>query len=856
MADARKRKTIGTAFRTLVRALGLLGVAAAAVGAVLFASAFPNPDLWTADTLKSATAGEAGGYAKNAGIILHVGLLSILLFLVVELLSGLFLAASRRTAAGTAATVSTVAAVALLAFVNIYSFSHYARRDLTRDQQFTLPSNVADELKKLRPDDPTTIVVLQKHRTFGLATELRDSYASESEAKVAEKVKDLVDQFREFGPRFNVVVLDTEQFGYESKVADLTKDAPELKAAIDAAPENSILFHANKRVQRLGFNEFLQLDRTASKEANGGRGNLVLLPQGVESFARRIIAVQERRPKVAICVIHGFLGTEGLDDFTHAGLKKSLTDHGFDVTDIVLKKWGGGPPSPAAYTRQESKIEEIEGERELASLKVLVIREEVSDLGKIKDNLAKLGTRPVEFRVRFYNSLYEGSKNRSWLEVISVFKKWEDKLSEKTEPEFKKDLVEKLDAQKAVTEKQIAEFEKERQAIEDKLTAAFKDERSIQDRRVTDVKAKFARLLADVDLLVLPRYTISNVTTGREIPPDLHALDKDQVEAIRDFMKSGRPVLALMGSISEAEGPNAEAQDGVEKLLADRGVILGKETVVYDSEMKMLAAQGVASQFGAGGGAETEPLRIEDRVEGENVVDKKPEDAKKPNPVGGAMRLSGRSLEQKFDLKLKALRPVYISEAWQSKLPYAAEFLLTGADTWNEVQPFARGDRAGRATYVPKFEPTKDDDPKKGTKAEEKRGPFPVAVAIDGKLPVSWFDEEAGRQHTAGAVLPAAVLTKDVKTPIPSGRLVVFGHGGVFVGTELKPAQEKLLLHSANWLLNRADRLPAVPEKEWSYPRVQLSEQDVVLWRWGTGLLLPLGVVVIGLFAVMLRRTR
>jgi hypothetical protein len=276
---------------------------------------------------------------------------------------------------------------------------------------------------------------------------------------------------------------------------------------------------------------------------------LVLLPQGVDSFARRILAVQERRPKVAICVIHGFLGTEGIDDFTHAGLKKTLTEHGFDVTDIVLKKWGGGPPSAAAYTRQESKIEEIEGERELASLKVLVIREEVSDLGKIKEALGKVAMRPVGDRVRFYNSLYEGSKNRSWLEIISVFKKWEEKLSEKTEPEFKKDLIEKLDAQKLVTEKQIAEFEKERQAIEDKLTAAYKDERSIQDRRITDVKAKLARLLADVDLLVLPRYTITNVTTGREIPPDLHALDKDQVEAIRDYMKSGRPVLALMGSI-------------------------------------------------------------------------------------------------------------------------------------------------------------------------------------------------------------------------------------------------------------------------------------------------------------------
>ena len=228
---------------------------------------------------------------------------------------------------------------------------------------------------------------------------------------------------------------------------------------------------------------------------------------------------------------------------------------------------------------------------------------------------------------------------------------------------------------------------------------------------------------------------------------------------------------------------------------------------------------------------------VEDLIEGENKLQERPDaEKKKPNPVGDAVRLSGRSLEQKFDLKLKALRPVYLTEDAQKRLPFAAAFVQSGTDAWNEIQPFARGDRAGRATYVPKFEPTKEGDPKKETKAAERRGPFPVAVAVDGPLPAEWFE-------------------KDAKA-IPSERLVVFGHGGVFVGTELKPAQEKLLLHSANWLLNRADRLPAVPEKEWSYPRVQLSERDVVLWRGGAAILLPLGVVVLGLLNMMLRRTR
>ena len=422
------------------------------------------------------------------------------------------------------------------------------------------------------------------------------------------------------------------------------------------------------------------------------------------------------------------------------------------------------------------------------------------------------------------------------------------KFDEKIEVEFKKELLAKFDAQKVILDKQIAEFEKERQAVEDKLTAAFKDERSIQDRRVTDVKAKFARLLADVDLLVLPRFTTSDITSLGGVPSEYHALAKDHVEAIRDYMKSGRPVLAMFGTISEEDGPSNEASDGVEKLLAERGIELGKDTVMYNFETKQLESQGFSRKFGSGDD-EVPPLQFRDRVEGN-----KPD--VKPNPVGEALRLSGRSLEQSFDLKLKALRPVYISEGWQEKLPFAAEFVLSGSDSWNEEKPYARGDRAGRVTYIPKYEATKEGDAKKGTRAEERRGPFPVAVAVEGPLPTGWFDDEAGRQQTAIAVLPAAVMTKETTQSIPSSRVVVFGHGGIFVGSELKPAQDKLLLHSVNWLLNRADRLPTMPEKVWAYPRVELHERDVILWRWGTALLMPLAVVIFGLFAVMLRRTR
>ena len=341
MADIRSRTTWGTRFRFLIRAVGLTGVLAAATGAALLATVFTSTNEWTVENLKAAADGARGTFAQVAAWTLAVGVIAVALALVVELLGTLALVAGRRTAAGTSATVATIAAIALLVLVNAYSFLHHARFDFTRDQHLTLPPGVTDELRKLRPDVPTTIVVFQQHKTFGTLSGKPDSYDYAAERKVVEKVKDLVDLFREFGPRFNVAVLDVEDEGYEHRLAELTQDSPQLKVAIETAPENSIFFAANGRVQRLAFNEFMQLDKTASKQANGGRGNLVLLPQGVERFARRVLAVHERRPKVAICLAGEWLSpadSEGQEWTSINGLKKALTDHGFDVTEIVLKK--------------------------------------------------------------------------------------------------------------------------------------------------------------------------------------------------------------------------------------------------------------------------------------------------------------------------------------------------------------------------------------------------------------------------------------------------------------------------------------------------------------------------------------
>src|SRR5262249_31202442 len=145
-----------------------------------------------------------------------------------------------------------------------------------------------------------------------------DRYDYAAERKVVQKVKDLVGLLREVGPQLRVEVLDVEEEGFEKKLDRLTAGDPELRRAIDDAPENSIFIRSGKDFQRLSFNEFYQLDKVASRKANGGRGNLVLLGQGddgrgIRPFVRKVLNVQQRRPRVGVLVIHELLTTRGTE---------------------------------------------------------------------------------------------------------------------------------------------------------------------------------------------------------------------------------------------------------------------------------------------------------------------------------------------------------------------------------------------------------------------------------------------------------------------------------------------------------------------------------------------------------------
>ncbi len=866
MADSRQKKTWGSRLRFLLRGVGLAGVAVAVVGAGLAAAALPNVDFGTQAGWKSvvpllteAANGDHGALARAGTYMLAGGLGALALALAVEALGALFTGMGRRTAAGTSATLGAVAAVALVLLVNAYSFTHYARFDCTRDKRFTLPPDIAEQLEKMRASAPTTIVVLQKHKMFGTLTDARDSYTKAAEDVVTEKVRDLVDRFREFGPQFQVAVLDTEAFEFPARVEALTAGAPELLAAINDAPENSILFHANKRVQRLAFNEFLQLDKTGSRAANDGRANLVLLPQGTETFARRVLAVQERRPKVAVCVVHEWLttaATEGQENYSLAGMKKALAAQGFDVVDVVLKKnWNDNTKpdlEPSAYTLDENKLERLEGDVTDATDELRIAQLVSKRLSENETAFAQ-PTRDWRDRAKFYNDLFADTRRFEWTELLAAFRRWsarDENVTEANDAEFRALLAAGFAAQKKRSDEAVREAREELAKAERELAAVAGDERATEERRAANVRAKFARLVADVDLLVVPRYTLVNAPNANGVGAQLHALDKKQIEVMKEFMKAGKPVLACLGPISAPDGPDARAIDGFEKLMRERGIELGREAILYDAERKAFAAARAGSQL-AGGGTEIPPLAF-DATAGARA-----------NPIAAAYRLTGRTAEASLELRLRSPRPVYLAPGWEKHLPFAAEFLFTPPAAWNEERPFRTGDRSGRVTYSPRFDPTPEGDPKFGTREEERRAAFPVAVAVESPIPAAWVEDDYERHQAVAALLAphdglaAALLSaaaKQEKRPVQ--RTVVFGSGHLFTGGELKPAQERLLLHTANWLTGRGDRLPKADAEPWQYPRVELTARDRALWQFGALLWMPLAVLALGVLAVLVRRTR
>ena len=121
----------------------------------------------------------------------------------------------------------------------------------------------------------------------------------------------------------------------------------------------------------------------------------------------RDLAVQERRPKVAVCVVHEWLSTTdtaGQAEYSLGGLKRALADHGFEVIDIILKKnWEDSSKElePAAYTVHESKLERLEGELDSALDEYRALQHDVKIIAARRAEFDSLPTLPFRERAAF-----------------------------------------------------------------------------------------------------------------------------------------------------------------------------------------------------------------------------------------------------------------------------------------------------------------------------------------------------------------------------------------------------------------------------------------------------------------------
>lgn len=745
---------------------------------------------------------------------------------------------SARGQVGSSAFVQVLLGVVLLVGINVFSFYHYSRLDLTREGEFSeLRQNPTFRQDLMRLTSDTRIIVFRGGRPFGQLADKQDNYAAAAARKIIAKVRDNAEQFQDLGPRFRVEVLDIQEDDYQEKLQALRAEAKPLADAIEQAPEDSIFFYADGKVQRLAFHDVYQLDRKASQEANGGRGNLVLNYQGIEPFARKVLNIEEKRPRIGVGVIHEILGLENTDEVNKelgmGGVKKALTSRGFATRDIILKKWGEvGPPEPAVLTYDENRYERLESEIAELDDTIKTRKEAIRELEKAKEFWMSGSEQEADARVskRYALVLDDGDEilvERSRLEAVE--KKLKRKIPTLPITKRVRELFVKNDIEPPLALHQLS-LQRE-QAERDALAKEMKSlnvENLSEQRRITDLHAKLTRMLADCDLLILPRMTLFNVARGDRIGNGIYKLDDGQINAIRDFLKAGKPVLFCLGPTNDPPGrfdPFESGTDRLETLLTDLGFKLPKQTVLFNVETKSFGERRGALLI-LGSRVEVPPVEFSWKPGGRPGLVK---ESGKSNPIRTSIELAARSVgqNQELGLRLRHPRPVYLVDA-ADKGRDDAVFMMTSPDAWNESQPYPTRER------TPRYEPPKKDDPDRGTVAEKRQGQFPIGVAAEVKVPEAWGDNKESAQTV---------------------RVAVIGHGGVFMGPTLSPLQEKLLLDVSNWLLGRDDLL-ARAERLWQYPRVEMSEQAITLWQWFAGLGLPLFVVCLGCVVLLVRRIR
>jgi hypothetical protein len=802
-----KRAEVQAHFR--VRVIGLTGLLVLAIGLVL--TGIVHASAWRYITIAIAFGGGA----------------AVAWWLLAETKAAADQIRGQRGTVGLMVALQVLFAALLLIGVNMCSAYLYFRADCTRDRQFTIPRDIREQLSRLSASEPTTIVLHQRHVVFGQADK-PDNFDTAAERKVVEKVRDLVEQFQELGPRFKIVVLDVQEEDYQTRLDELKKDSPALGDAIEKSPESSIFFFSKPagddkgKVQRLAFQELYQLDKKASQESDDAKGNLVLYYQGVKPFADKVLNIEERKPRIAFGIVHEILSTEGSDEYGMAGARKALEARGFECRDIMLKKgFEEGRPEAAAFTFDEYKYERLEA----------AINELDSSINSLERELKELRAALKDWQ----------DKSADELDKTPLAKQLKDQLGfPKVTEQIRKEIVDRVFKPTSVIRQlELDESRRERNslALQQKGLSV---ENLEEQRRIADVRAKTTRLLSECDLLVVPRMTLFNAARGRGygIPDAVHKLEDEQVRAIKEFMKAGKPVLVCFGPIESDDPMNFNPMqpprggpDQLETELERLGFRFLKQTVLFNVESKAFAERREGLII-LGANVEVPAVDFDWEPGADHMAARSLTENLKPNPIRESMRLLQRGLDksQALDLRLRNPRPVYFEPKRGETLPFDPVFMETNSACWNEDQPFATRER------TPHFEQPKPTDPSRGTLREKRRGPFSIGVATPVTLPREWYLGEPN-------ATPATV------------RVEAIGHGGVFMGANLSPAKEKLLLDSCNWLLGRDDLL-ATRQNSWSYPRAALRPAAASIWTWTVVAGLPVLCAYLGIVVLMLRRIR
>src|SRR5262249_11965634 len=117
---------------------------------------------------------------------------------------------------------------------------------------------------------------------------------------------------------------------------------------------------------------------------------------------------------------------------------------------------------------------------------------------------------------------------------------------------MRRESVQDLEAQLAFRTAALNATQEEREkTAKDKENLRINRDSLIEQKRLTDLKAKLDRVLADCDLLIIPRATLFNITVGERIANRAHQVDAAQIDAIKDFLKAGKPVLACLGPTND-----------------------------------------------------------------------------------------------------------------------------------------------------------------------------------------------------------------------------------------------------------------------------------------------------------------